>query len=116
MALSLTPEEAHAVILRGEAPAGLVVQGSLRFYHKDTVVALPDDLRVDELAAYQGHSLRQLPTGLSCRSLTIWNAPITDIPADLDVRESLFLSGCSHLSRVPAGLRVSELSLYDCEQ
>jgi uncharacterized protein DUF6745 len=102
--------EAREAILRGEAPAGLVVEGSLHLY-KD-LKWLPDDLTVPSMYL-QNTSLTTLPKGLRCPNLHIWNSQITELPDDLVVEDALDLHDCPNITQLPAGLRLRWLTLQN---
>ena len=75
--------EARQAILRGEAPKGLTIEGSLHFY-KD-LTWLPDDLTAGMIYIQHATSLKALPKGLRCTSLHLWDSPIAELPDDLVV-------------------------------
>src|SRR3954452_12737424 len=83
------PDEAAELILDGDAPAGLRVDGTLAFH---------DEPR-----------LRRLPDGLTVRRLSLRNCPnLEGLPAGLRVRH-LEMRECPQVAALPDGLRCYEL-------
>src|SRR5689334_1796492 len=101
MATVMKATEARQAILRGEAPKGLTVEGSLHFY-KD-LKWLPNNLTVSYMYI-QNAELTRLPRGLRCSNLHIWGSQIAELPDDLIVEESLDLHDCPNITRLPEGL------------
>jgi hypothetical protein len=91
----LTPAEAQAQILAGEAPARLRVGGSLDLAGHPALAALPPGLQANNLNLRGCSGLRTLPP-------------------DLRVRFRLDLTGCTGLERLPQGLAAGILILRDC--
>jgi hypothetical protein len=110
MATVMNAGEAKAAILCGEAPAGLVVEGSLHFY-KD-LTWLPDNLSVG-LIYIQHAALTVLPKGLRCTSLHLWDSKVAELPDDLAVAEYLDLHECPNIARLPEGLRLRWLTVQN---
>jgi hypothetical protein len=94
-AKSVSPAEAARLILAGKAPAGLTVDGKLKF-------------------GDGGKKLRKLPAKLTCYELDAANSNLEAIPADLAVECALNLEGCRKLKLLPAGLRVGTLNVSGC--
>jgi len=130
----LPPKEARKLILRGEAPANLRVDGHLNLSDSPDLERLPEgltvasldlngckrlgslpkDLRVRRLNLSGCGLLVSLPPGLSCYELEMRETEVRELPSDLRVEFRLDLSGCSRLERLPEGLKVGTLLLNDC--
>ncbi len=110
----LSPMDARNLILAGQAPAGLHVNGHLDFVNTADLTALPDGLTVKRLTLNGCASLRALPAGLCCYELEIQNTPIMSLPPDIQVEYRLALSECAALRSLPAGLKTGSLILRDC--
>jgi hypothetical protein len=134
----LSPKEARELILRGEAPANLLVGGHLdlsdisgvpdlgRLLPEGLTVAsldlsgntwltsLPNNLRVRRLNLSGCEVGIDLPSGLSCYELEMRGTHIRALPSNLRVEYRLDLSGCSRLEELPEGLKVGTLLLNNC--
>ncbi|MEI8383446.1 MAG: DUF6745 domain-containing protein [Planctomycetota bacterium] len=82
------------LILSGNAPAGLHVDGKLNLAGKS--------------------KLQQLPAGLTCYELNASQTSLESLPADLSVECVLELEGCSKLQSLPANLKVGTLNIANC--
>ena len=91
----VSAKEARKLILAGDAPAGLRVQGTLDLSNCADLVALPPGLQVHSLNLSNCTALRTLP-------------------CDLHVLYRLDLSGCTGLELLPNGLAVGTLILRNC--
>jgi hypothetical protein len=86
---AVSADEALSLILAGEAPDDLRVEGAL------------------EIVGAKG--LTRLPAGLTARRLTLKDCPrLEELPEGLNVRH-LEISGCPRLTTLPAGLRCYEI-------
>ncbi len=110
----LSAPEAHGLLLRGEAPAGLTVHGHLDFSKGAELTTLPDNLTVTRLTLDNRVSLHALPHGLRCYELSLRDTQLTTLPADLQVEYRLDLSNCTRLEELPEGLTVGSLVLSGC--
>lgn len=125
-------ESAKQHILSGNAKPGMRVVGTLDL-SRQTVLPLPDDLRVEELQLNDCVQLRRLPRRLFCLNLSMQRSAIEALPEDLqcfgllDARdcralrevatltaERIDLSGCVRLESVPAGLEARNIDLGGC--
>ena len=111
---SVTTEQARALIVSGQAPAGLNVSGDLDFSNYGALTALPEGLRVRRLVLDNCSALEELPRGLHCYDLSAQATPLRTLPADLQVDYRLNLSNCDLLEALPDGLRVHVLILRGC--
>ncbi len=122
------------LILSGNAPEGMSVDGLLRFQKEEGLVALPAGLTARRLSLRECVNLRELPKGLRVRSLEIFDCPqITSLPSglhcheliaensnlaacpeDLRVDYRLDLSGSAQVTSLPADLKVGALELRGC--
>jgi hypothetical protein len=118
--MRLKAHEARPLILRGEAPDGLEVEGSLfiRFFNEKAPtnaegalpLALPKNLTVHGgLDLWGCKSLHRLPSGMTIEGTLdlAYCTALTSIPADLKVG-FLILTGCTGIHDLPEGLTVSE--------
>jgi hypothetical protein len=110
--VTLTSEEASALILKGEAPDNLRVQGRLSFY--DKIPHLPAGLQVDENLYIQRSSLEELPSELKCFELYIDGAALKRLPDDLQVTNKITLKNCVNLEILPSGFKANKLLLDGC--
>jgi hypothetical protein len=58
--------------------------------------------------------LEALPNGLHCGSLEITNCPITALPVDLHITDTLLLDTCKELEALPARLLTGQLTVQNC--
>jgi hypothetical protein len=134
-----SPEEARKMILAGNAPADMIVNGDLDLSNSKELTKLPKGLRVEGWLNLEFcTALKHLSEGLiihgnlymgGCISLT--HLPddlivegdlhfsgcisLTKLPDDLSVKDSLYLGGCIALKHLPKGLIVRGwLYLMDC--
>lgn len=127
-------EDAAALILAGDAPPGLEVDGHLvledaaaldrlpdglaarrlTLRNLPALSHLPDGLRVRRLAVDNCPALTTLPAGLSCHELTAVGSALVELPDDLDVEYKLDLSDSADLVRLPPGLVAGSLVLRGC--
>ena len=127
-------EDAALLILAGDAPPGLEVDGHLlladapdldrlpaglavrrlTLRNLPSLSELPDGLRVRRLVIENCPSLITLPAGLSCHELTAAGSALVELPDDLEVEYRLDLSHSVDLVRLPAGLTVGSLVLRGC--
>ena len=110
----MEPKAACDLILSGQAPNALTVNGNLDFSGNTSLTALPAGLRVRRLTLDGCTELRDLPRGLRCFELELQGTRITALPADICVEYRLDLTGCQLLEELPAGLKVGSLVLRDC--
>jgi hypothetical protein len=110
---TISAQEAKKLILAGDAPRGLHVNGHLDLSGKG-VETLPDDLSVTRLTLNGNNALRTLPSGLSCYELEMQRTQIANIPANLRVEYRLDLSSSPALKTLPEGLKVGSLILRNC--
>jgi hypothetical protein len=108
----MNANQAREAILRGEATAGLTVEGSLHFYRD--LKWLPEDLTVSWMYLQQP-ALTALPKGLRCSNLYLSTSSIADLPDDMEVDDTLDLQNCPNITRLPAGLRLHWLILRNME-
>ena len=135
MDTAVSPTQAKIMILAGEAPAGLTVNGSLDLSLAQDLQSLPDGLTVDSLdlsgctsltALPQNLNIRralildyctaltELPMGISCYELSAAGTPLQTLPPDLTVDFKIDLTDCGQLERLPDGLQVGSLVLRNC--
>ncbi|MBX9582144.1 MAG: hypothetical protein K2X87_17705 [Gemmataceae bacterium] len=127
-------EDAARLILTGDAPPGLEVDGHLvladapdldrlpdglaarrlTLRNLPNLTSLPDGLRVRRLVIENCPALTTLPAGLSCHELTAAGSALVELPDDLEVEYRLDLSDSPDLVRLPAGLVVGSLVLRGC--
>jgi hypothetical protein len=77
----------------------------------------PDDLRTGVLELGLQETKQRvidLPSGLSCYSLSLRGQPVVTLPEDLQVEFKLDLTDCYQLTELPANLKVSTLVLTNC--
>ena len=111
----MTPEQAQATILAGNAPRGIRVAGNLAFWSSSDLTHLPDDLHVDRLTLSGVGNLRALPRGLRCDELIITDSGLTWLPDDLQARTRLSLTRCPYIRTLPHGLGTRHLELHACD-
>lgn len=111
---SLPIYEIEQLILDGNAPAGLTVNGHLDLANHPQLTTLPRGLSVKRLTLDGCSSLETLPEGLHCHELSMQATPIRTLPADIQVDYRLDLSNCDMLVSLPTGLKVSSLILRGC--
>lgn len=97
MVLRLSAAEAKERIVSGDAPAGIVVDD-------DDVLDLSDT------------KICELPERLRCYELDASNTRLQTLPASLKVECSLRLQRCHALTKLPAGLTVGTLDVFDCRK
>lgn len=112
----MTPEEAKKAILAGKASPNTLVRGNLYLGPNTHLSHLPDGLQVDKLELYSVKTLKQLPRRLRCRSLTIFDMKLSELPSDIQVRDRLILANCPLLKRLPPTLTVRSLHLSNCPE
>ena len=108
--------EARAMILAGDAPDGLSVDGSLDFYC-ESMTTLPEDLTVGgNLFLHHCQSLKALPENLSVGGNLHLDGckAIKELPDNLAVGGYISLCGCKSLTALPEGLTVGGLFLNGC--
>lgn len=110
--IPLPAAEARTLLARGEAPAGLRVEGTLD-YTGEGVPPLPERMTVDRLDLTRTR-IETLPAGLVAYELRLSETPIRSLPADLAVRSRLDLVRCEELEELPPGLTVGTLDLRGC--
>ncbi len=88
------PSAAADLILSGNAPPGLQVDGKLNLAGKS--------------------KLHQLPAGLTCYELNASGTSLVSLPDDLSVECALELEGCRRLQSLPANLKVGTLNVANC--
>lgn len=113
-AIALDAEEARRLILSGQAPEHLRVNGDLDLSGETRLTTLPTGLEVGRLVLDQCSALTTLPEGLRCISLSAQGTPLITVPQDLHVISLLDLSGCDLLTTLPEGLQVRTLVLRGC--
>src|SRR5262245_41876893 len=99
----VTAAEAREMILAGEAPADLRVQGRLDLSNQTRLTQLPSGLRVSTLDLSGCNHLTELPEGLSCYHLDLRGSGIRSLPPDLRVEFKIDLQDCKQLTHLPAG-------------
>jgi hypothetical protein len=112
----MSAKRARTAILRGRAPAGILVQGDLSFDGERELAALPEGLEVRSLSVSRCEGLRALPAGLRCFRLDISGTPLTELPGDTQVTEVVVARRCAELASLPDGLRLDWLDVSDCRQ
>lgn len=110
----LSAEQAKQLILKGNAPEGLTVEGHLNLTNQARLTSLPRGLTVKRLTLDGCSSLETLPEGLHCYELSLQTTPIRTLPADIQVDYRLDLSNCDMLVALPGGLKVGSLILRGC--
>jgi hypothetical protein len=130
----ISAKEAKQLILKGQAPAGLRVQGRLDLSKNQKLStlparlqassldlggctalrALPPGLQVKHLNLNGCTALQELPPGLTCYELEMQNTQVRSLPPDLWVKYRLDLTGCWQLETLPEGLTTGSLILRDC--
>lgn len=113
--------EAKALILKGTALDGMVVEGNLILASTKTLTRLPERLQVTSLDLHDCTALQELPPGLKVRRLNVsgctsmWflpgglecfelemrNTPLIGLPDNLRVKCSLNLEGSPRLQSLP---------------
>jgi hypothetical protein len=131
---TLSPAEAKALILKGKAPDGLRVSGTLDLSKNPNLLDLPAGLTVDNLNLHNCSelcalpvglqvkrldvngctSLVSLPAGLDCYEIRMQRTAVKKLPSDLQVKFRLDLAGCVRLKALPEGLSVGSLILSGC--
>ncbi len=111
----MTPEQAQAAILAGNAPRGIRVEGNLAFWSSSDLTHLPDDIHVDRLTLGGVGNLRALPRRLRCDELIITDSGLTWLPDDLQVRTRLSLTRCPYIRTLPHELKTRHLELSACD-
>ncbi|HVJ81908.1 MAG TPA: hypothetical protein VNC50_12645 [Planctomycetia bacterium] len=108
--------EAAKLILAGQAPANLAVDGDLAFESQDrgASIALPDGLSVGRLDLSKWAGAISFGSGIAAYELDLSNTGVTELPADLQARSRLELADCTELVRLPAGLKVGTLNVRGC--
>jgi hypothetical protein len=86
--------DAAGLILAGEAPAGLAVNGKLDLAGKS--------------------ALKNLPARLTCYELDASRTNLVSLPNDLSVECVLNLEGCRRLESLPRNLKVGTLNVANC--
>src|SRR5581483_10618802 len=110
----LSARQAEQLILEGNAPAGLNVEGHIDLANHTQLTSLPKGLTVKRLTLDGCSSLEALPQGLHCYELSLQTTPIRTLPADIQVDYRLDLSNCDMLLALPARLKVGSLILRGC--
>lgn len=93
-AILCEPSAAADLIVSGQAPAGLKVDGKLNLAGKS--------------------KLGQLPAGLTCYELNASRTGLVSLPDDLSVECALELEDCRKLQSLPARLKVGTLNVANC--
>jgi Domain of unknown function (DUF6745) len=114
---TIRPLRGH-VRLRETEPLSVLQPGlrlaSLDLEGRTDLQGLPEDLAVSHLNLSRCTGLRSLPSGLRCDDLVARESGLHFLPADLQVRYKLDLTGCQELEHLPDGLKVSTLLLSEC--
>ncbi|MBV9125356.1 MAG: hypothetical protein JO112_18530 [Planctomycetes bacterium] len=110
----MTGPEARELILAGEAPEGLQVQGNLDLSNTPHLTRLPAGLQVRRLNLSGCTNLTALPAGMKCYQLDLQGSGIRSLPEDLQVEFKLDLENCPQLRSLPTGLKVGSLVLRGC--
>jgi hypothetical protein len=110
----MTAGQARAAVLKGDAPRGLHVRGTLDLRGVTVPCVLPEDLSAWTLKLNDLPWLRALPARLHCQVLELRNAAVESLPDDLRVELRLDLQGCTALESLPPGLTVGALNLRGC--
>ena len=114
MTMLLSPKQAKALVLKGQAKPGMKVEGVLAFEDGDPIGNLPRDLEVDCLDLHACPQIASLPRGLKCYELNLSGTKVETLPADLRVESILNLTRCEELRELPTGLEVGTLILRGC--
>jgi hypothetical protein len=88
--VTLSEEEATGLLLKGEAPDHLRVQGSLRLNWKE-IAHLPTGLQVERDLWIGSSSIEELPSGLTCFELYVDGAMLKRLPDDLHITSTISL-------------------------
>ena len=103
--MKLTPQEAQKLIIAGNAPDGIVVNGNL-YLEGTGITILPDNLQVNENLYIWGTGITSLPDDLKVGGgLCLKHTGITSLPDDLKVNGNLYLEGTGIIS-LPDDLQV----------
>jgi uncharacterized protein DUF6745 len=71
-------------------------------------------LRVSRLDASKAPNLETVGREIYCREMILTGTAIEELPDDLQVTQRLDVSQCRRLKRLPAGLKVGQLSAREC--
>jgi hypothetical protein len=128
----MTAKDAIALIAKGEAPADLAVADALDIRTWPAGARLPEGLRAPaitircdgptELPArlsarriiVHNKTVTTIGSGLRCDVLELRDAGIWALPAGIEVRQKLDLSGCRALTSLPENLATGSLILSGC--
>jgi hypothetical protein len=72
------------------------------------------NLRVSRLDASKAPGLETVGSGIFCREMILTGTAIEDLPDGLQVTQRLDVSQCRGLKRLPANLKVGQLSAREC--
>ncbi|TGE27559.1 DUF6745 domain-containing protein [Hymenobacter metallicola] len=109
-----TPEVARALLLSGRMPDELIVSGALRLNGEQRLRELPRLLECTHLEVNDCSTLELLPERLRATSVQAARTAIRELTGDWLVRESLNLSGCRQLRRLPERLTARSLDVSNC--
>ncbi|GEM47497.1 DUF6745 domain-containing protein [Deinococcus cellulosilyticus] len=112
--MGISAAEAKRLILSGQAPEHLVVQGVLEFQGEKQLRSLPAFLTCDTLDVRECPNLHRLPDGLSAGTVLAGYTHLQSVPDTIKVKFKLDLEGCTSLISLPESLKVGSLILRDC--
>lgn len=106
---AISAAEAFRLLQQGSAEP-LHFHGTLKLTQP---LPLPAGLTGDILDLSES-GLSELPAGLRLDELRAGGLPLQTVPANIQVKFRLDLSGCPALTELPRGLKVGSLALRDC--
>ncbi|MEM8533977.1 MAG: DUF6745 domain-containing protein [Chloroflexota bacterium] len=126
--------KARQLIVEGQAPENMHVDGGLTFVDGYDYIGLPsgltidrlnlsgctqletlpDNLTVRHLNLAGCTTLQSLPKGLRCYELNLQHTRIQSLPDDLQVEYRLDLEGCHEIVELPENFKVGSLVLREC--
>jgi hypothetical protein len=113
----LDASEARRLILGGQAPAYLTVNGDLDLSNETSLTWLPEGLEVGRLVLANCSALQTLPDHMKVFVLDMSNCvSLQHFPEDgPEQMARLNISGCTHISALPSWLkRVAQLDVSGC--
>lgn len=111
---TVTPDQAHALLRRGEAPNALVVTGTLNLHGSAWLHTLPAWLRCTALIVDDCVNLSVLPGDLHAERLSARRIPaLREVDGRLSVRDTINLRG-SGVQTIRADLHATRLNLAHC--
>lgn len=109
-----TPEAARALLLSGRMPEELIVSGALRLNGEHRLRELPRFLECTHLEVNDCPNLELMPERLRATSVQAARTAIRELTGDWLVRETVNLSGCRQLRRLPERLTARSLDVTNC--